>query len=76
MLGPGDIETLTTRCNLATAYYAAGRPADMITALRRALADAEQYLGPDHPMTSTVRDNLRTATQLGKSGTSVAFTSS
>jgi hypothetical protein len=35
---------------------------DAIPLLRRALADSERYLGPDHPMTRTVRDNLETAT--------------
>jgi len=63
MLGPGDIETLTTRCNLATAYYAAGRLSDVVGVLRRALADCEQHLGPDHSMTSTVRENLKAASE-------------
>ena len=63
VLGPGDIDTLTTRCNLATAYYEAGRMTDGVKVLRRALADCERYLGPDHPMTSTVRDNLQAATE-------------
>ena len=58
MLGPGDVETLTTRCNLATAYYTAGRLADVVAVLQRALADCERYLGPDHQMTQTVRENL------------------
>ncbi|MBV9383975.1 MAG: tetratricopeptide repeat protein, partial [Streptosporangiaceae bacterium] len=63
MLGAGDMETLTTRCNLATAYYTAGRLMDVVTVLQRALADCEQYLGPDDPMTDTVRANLQAATQ-------------
>jgi hypothetical protein len=63
MLGAGDIETLTTRCNLATAYYSAGRLADTVTVLRGALADCERFLGPNHPMTETVRENLRGATR-------------
>ena len=63
MLGPGDIETLTTRCNLATAYYAAGRLNDVVLVLQRALSDCEKYLGPDHQMTQTVRENLDAATQ-------------
>jgi hypothetical protein len=29
--------------------------------LQRALADSEHYLGPDHPMTKTVRENLEVA---------------
>jgi hypothetical protein len=31
--------------------------------LQRALSDCERYLGPDHPMTETVRVNLDAATQ-------------
>ena len=54
-------ETLTTRCNLATAYYTAGRLADVVTVLERALADCQQHLGPDHPMTQAVRENLDAA---------------
>jgi len=64
VLGPGDVDTLTTRCNLATAYYEAGRMTDGVKVLRHALADCERYLGADHPMTSTVRDNLQAATEL------------
>ena len=48
MLGAGDMETLTTRCNLATAYYTAGRLTDVVAVLQRALTDCERYLGPDH----------------------------
>jgi hypothetical protein len=62
MLGPGDQLTLTTRCSLASAMYAAGRLMEAIAMLRRALADSERYLGVDHPMTQTVRDNLAAAT--------------
>ena len=36
---------------------------DGVKVLRRALADCERYLGADHPMTSTVRDNLQAATE-------------
>jgi tetratricopeptide (TPR) repeat protein len=61
MQGSGDIETLTGRCSLASALFAAGRLMEVVTVLRRALADCEHYLGPDHPMTRTVRDNLKTA---------------
>ena len=60
--GPGDVETLTTRCNLASAYYMTGRLTDVVVILRRALTDCERYLGPDHPMTQTVRVNLDAAT--------------
>jgi hypothetical protein len=61
MLGPGDEQTLTIRCNLATAYYMAGRRTDVITVLERALTDCEKHLGPDHPMTEAVRENLDAA---------------
>jgi hypothetical protein len=30
----------------------------VVTALERALADCQQHLGPDHPMTQAVRENL------------------
>ena len=63
MLGAGDTETLTTRCNLASAYYTAGRLSDVVSVLQRALTDCERYLGPDHQMTQTVRQNLDAATQ-------------
>jgi hypothetical protein len=62
MLGAGDMDTLTTRCNLATAYYTAGRLADVVVVLQRALSDCEKYLGADHQMTQTVRENLDAAT--------------
>ena len=62
-LGPGDVDTLTSRCNLATAYYEAGRMADGVRVLRRALADCERHLGAGHPMTNTVRNNLQAATE-------------
>jgi len=31
--------------------------------LQQTLADSERYLGPDHPLTRTVRDNLAAATR-------------
>ena len=62
-LGPGDVEALTTRYNLAVAYSEAGRLTDAVKILRRTLADCERHLGPDHPMTSTVRDHLQAATR-------------
>ena len=57
------METLTTRCNLASAYYTVGRLSDVVSVLQRALVDCEHYLGPDHQMTQTVRENLDAATQ-------------
>jgi hypothetical protein len=58
MLGPGDVETLTTRSSLAAVHFANGRMVEVIPLLQRTLADSERYLGPDHPLTKTVRDNL------------------
>jgi hypothetical protein len=63
MLGPGDLETLTARSSLAAAHVADGRLMDAIPLLRRALADSERYLGPDHPLTRTVRDSMEAATR-------------
>ena len=59
--GQGDLETLTARASLAAALYADGRLMEVIAVLERTLADSEQYLGPDHPMTRTVRGNLEAA---------------
>jgi hypothetical protein len=58
MLGPGELETLSVRSGLASAQYANGRLVEAIALLKRTLADCERYLGHDHPMTKTVRDNL------------------
>jgi len=63
MLGPGDLETLTARSSLAAAHFADGRLAQVIPLLQRTLADSERYLGPDHPMTRAVRNNLEAATR-------------
>ena len=40
-----------------------GRLSAVVSVLQRALTDCEQYLGPDHEMTQTVRQNLDAATQ-------------
>ena len=63
MLGPGDVETLATRSSLAAAVSAGGQAREAVPLLQRTLADAERYLGPDHPMTRTVRENLDAATR-------------
>jgi tetratricopeptide (TPR) repeat protein len=60
-LGSADIDALTNRFNLAVTYSEAGRLADAAKLLSRTLADCEQHLGPGHPMTATVRDQLRAA---------------
>jgi len=36
---------------------------DVIPLLQRTLTDSERYLGPDHPLTRTVRDSLEAATR-------------
>ena len=33
----------------------------IVTVLERALADCREYLGPGHPMTQTVQENLDAA---------------
>ena len=63
MLGPGDLETLTARSGLAVAHFAAGRMTEVIPLLQRTLADCERYLGPGHPLTAAVRDNLEAASR-------------
>jgi tetratricopeptide (TPR) repeat protein len=60
--GPHDLETLTDRCSLAAALFAAGRLMEVVTLLEQAQVDCERYLGTDHPLTRTVRENLRAAT--------------
>jgi hypothetical protein len=37
--------------------------AEAVKLLGSTLADCEQYLGPSHPLTGTVRDHLRAATK-------------
>ena len=61
MLGPTHQSTLTSRANLASAYHAALRLSEAITVFERTLADCEQALGPDHPLTRAVRENLEAA---------------
>jgi hypothetical protein len=43
------------------AYHTAGRMADAIAVFQRTLADCERVLGPNHPMTHTLRENLEAA---------------
>ena len=58
LLGADHPDTLASRNNLATAYWAAGRMDEAITLDEQALADRERVLGPDHPDTLTSRRNL------------------
>ncbi|WP_261571171.1 FxSxx-COOH system tetratricopeptide repeat protein [Frankia gtarii] len=62
-LGPDHPDTLTSRNNLAGAYWAAGR-LDQATSLHeQTLTDRLRILGPDHPDTLTSRGNLANAHQ-------------
>ncbi len=61
--GPHHEDTLTSRCNLADAYYTGRRQTDAIAVFERTLADCERALEPGHPLTQTVRESLEAATQ-------------
>ena len=61
VLGPDHPGTLTSRNDLAAAYWDAGRAAEAIVLHERALADRERVLGPDHPGTLASRNNLAEA---------------
>ena len=63
MLGADHPDTLTSRNNLAGAYYAAGDLGRAIPLFEQALADCVRVLGADHPQTKTVRANLAAARQ-------------
>ena len=60
--GTGQSAPLQPQDNLAMGYRAAGRTAEAIPLLERTLADFERLLGPDHPNTNVVRENLATLT--------------
>jgi tetratricopeptide (TPR) repeat protein len=60
-LGPDHPDTLTARNSLATAYHAAGRPADAIPLVQQILATRERLLGAGHPSTLASRNNLGSA---------------
>ncbi len=61
MLGRDHPDTLTSRNNLAGAYYAAGDLGRAIPLLEQTLADCERVLGGDHPDTLHSRNNLASA---------------
>jgi hypothetical protein len=61
VLGPTHQATLTSRANLGSAYHAALRLTEAVNVFERTLADCEQALGPDHPLTKAVRENLDAA---------------
>ena len=58
ILGPDHPDTLTSRNNLAGAYYSAGRLGEAIPLYEAVLADSVRVLGDDHPDTLTSRNNL------------------
>jgi hypothetical protein len=57
-LGGWHPVTLTGRIGLAQAYLAVGRDSDSLAAYQKLMTDTERILGPDHPMTRTVREDL------------------
>ena len=66
--GPLVLERGPATNPLFGAFFAAVQQAgyqltDVVAVLQRALTDCERYLGPDHQMTQTVRENLDAATQ-------------
>ena len=58
VLGPDHPDTLTSRNDLAIAYWDVGRTDEAITLHEQTLTDQEQTLGPDHPETLRSRNNL------------------
>lgn len=58
MLRAGHDQAVLARGNLAHAYLTAGQVTDAVRLLEQTLADAERVLGPDDPMTRTLRENL------------------
>jgi tetratricopeptide (TPR) repeat protein len=56
--GADHPDTLSSRGNLASAYYAAGRTDEAITLHEQNLADRERLQGPNHPNTLNSRHNL------------------
>ena len=63
LLGADHPDTLSSRNNLAGAYYAAGRLNDAIPLFEETLTTREELLGPNHPHTLTSRNNLAAAYQ-------------
>ena len=61
LLGSGHPDTIRAQHDLARAYREAGRVAEAVPLLERALATEEQLLGARHPSTLTSRNNLGTA---------------
>jgi len=60
-LGPDHPDTLTSRSNLAKAYFSAGRTAEALALIESTLKLREKTLGPDHPDTLADRSSLAVA---------------
>lgn len=60
-LGSGHLDTLGTRNILAGTYREAGRSRDAVAQLKLARAGCVRVLGDEHPLTVTVRKNLKRA---------------
>ncbi len=58
LLGPGHPDTIRAQNDLALAYREAGRAAEAVPLVERALAAEEQLLGAGHPSTLASRNNL------------------
>ena len=61
LLGADHPDTLSSRNNLAGAYYAAGRLNEAIPLSEETLKALAQLLGPNHPNTLSSRNNLALA---------------
>jgi hypothetical protein len=58
--GPSEAKNVAFRLGtLALLCYAQGRPAEAEALLKRALAIDEKVLGPEHPNTKRIRENLQ-----------------
>jgi tetratricopeptide (TPR) repeat protein len=58
ILGDEHPNTLTTRANLASSYWSAGRTDEALAIEEELLRDSERIRGNDHPRTVTARANL------------------
>jgi tetratricopeptide (TPR) repeat protein len=63
--GARQLDTIATRRELALAYMLAGRLAYSVQQYERALADCEQVLGPGHPLTREIKEDLDAAAAYG-----------
>lgn len=63
--GATDYRTLNNCYELGLAYLKARRPEKAVRLLESTLADCEEYLGPDHPLTTSVRTSLLQAREEG-----------